>query len=154
MHNDTNYYTLEFSEIDKTKLALVGGKGANLGELSRIEGIKVPQGFCVTMSAYKTTIERTPGFDALLDQLSLLTLNHVEGVREISKEIRDAIEATAIRNDVEEAIADQLAKLGVENAYAVRSSATAEDSPSASFAGQHDTYLNITGKDAILKHTR
>src|ERR1044072_2868634 len=152
MHNDTNSYALNFSEIDKTKLALVGGKGANLGELSRIEGINVPQGFCVTTSAYQTIIERTPGFDALLDQLNLLKIEDVERVREISKEIRDAIEATAIGNDIEAAVADQLAKLGVENSYAVRSSATAEDLPAASFAGQQDTYLNITGKDAILKH--
>jgi rifampicin phosphotransferase len=74
MHNDTNAYTFGFSEIDKTKHALVGGNGASLGELSRIEGIKVPQGFCVTTSAYKTVIERTPGFDALLDQLTFLTI--------------------------------------------------------------------------------
>src|SRR5215510_305769 len=152
MHNDTNSFTVGFSEIDKTKLALVGGKGANLGELSKIEGIKVPRGFCVTTRAYKTITERAPGFDALLDQLTFLTIEDVERVREISKEIRDAIEATAIGNDVEEAVADQLVKLGVENSYAVRSSATAEDLPSASFAGQQDTYLNITGKDAILKH--
>jgi rifampicin phosphotransferase len=152
MHNDTGSYAVGFSEIDKTKLALVGGKGANLGELSRIEGIKVPQGFCVTTSAYKNIIERTPAFYALLDQLTFLTIADVDRIREISKEIRDAIEATAIGSDIEAAVADQLARLGVENSYAVRSSATAEDLPSASFAGQQDTYLNITGKDAILKH--
>jgi len=152
MHNDTNSYALGFSEIDKTKVALVGGKGANLGELSRIEGINVPQGFCVTTRAYKTVVERTLRFDALLDQLTFLTIEDFERVREISKEIRDAIEATPIANDIEAAVADHLAKLGVENSYAVRSSATAEDSPAASFAGQHDTYLNITGKAAILKH--
>ena len=147
-----NSYTLDLSEIDKTKIALVGGKGANLGELSRIEGIKVPPGFCVTTLGYKTIIERTPKFDALLDQLTSLTVADVERVREISKEIRDSIEATAIGNDIEEAVADHLAKLGVENSYAVRSSATAEDLPAASFAGQQDTYLNIIGKDSILKH--
>ena len=147
-----NSYTLGFQEIDRTMLALVGGKGANLGELSRIEGIRVPEGFCVTTEAYKSIIEQTPEFDALLDQLTRLTATDVESVREISKQIRDAIEATRIGKDIDEAVADQLARLGERDAYAVRSSATAEDLPAASFAGQQDTYLNIIGKDAILKH--
>jgi rifampicin phosphotransferase len=67
-----NSYVLGFQEIDKTKLALVGGKGANLGELSRIDGIRVPGGFCVTTEAYKRIIGQTPEFHALLEQLSLL----------------------------------------------------------------------------------
>ena len=82
MNKTATPYTLGFQEIDKTKLALVGGKGANLGELSRIEGIKVPQGFCVTTEAYKSATAQTPEFNALLDQLTLLTLDDVERVRE------------------------------------------------------------------------
>lgn len=148
----TNSYTLGFREINKTKVALVGGKGANLGELSRIEGIRVPEGFCVTTEAYKTTIERTPGFDTLLEQLTLLTVENLERVSEISSKIRAAIAETPIAKDIEEAVADCLRQLGQNERYAVRSSATAEDLPGASFAGQQDTYLNITGKDAILKH--
>lgn len=146
--------TLGFQEIDKTMLALVGGKGANLGELSRVEGLKVPEGFCVTTEAYKNLTEQIPGFNALLNELTRLKIEDVESVRELSKKIRDAIEATPIGKDIEEAVADRLAKLGVDDAYAVRSSATAEDLPSSSFAGQQDTYLNIIGKDAILKHIR
>ncbi|HEY0722823.1 MAG TPA: PEP/pyruvate-binding domain-containing protein, partial [Pyrinomonadaceae bacterium] len=60
IHKNTNSYTLGFQEIDQTKLALVGGKGANLGELCRIEGIKVPEGFCVTTEAYKSIVGQTP----------------------------------------------------------------------------------------------
>ena len=152
MHKNTNSYTLGFQEIDKTKLALVGGKGANLGELSRIEGIRVPEGFCVTTEAYKSIVEQTPEFNDLLDQLTLLTVEDVERVREISRKICDTIEATPIGKDIEEAVTDYHRQLGEKDSYAVRSSATAEDLPAASFAGQQDTYLNIIGKDAILKH--
>lgn len=145
-------YVLGFREIDEAKLATVGGKGANLGELSRIDGITVPEGFCVTTEAYKNTVEQTPRLDALLDQLTLLKIDDLERIREISKKIRDAIEATPIEKEIVDSVADQLARLGSENPYAVRSSATAEDLPTASFAGQHDTYLNVIGNDAILKH--
>ena len=147
-----NAYVLDFQEIDKTKLAVVGGKGANLGELSRIEGIRVPEGFCVTTEAYKKTIEQTPEFNALLEQLSHVKVDDREKVSEISGKIRSAIEGTAIAKEIVEAVIRLLAKLGEKDAYAVRSSATAEDLPTASFAGQQDTYLNIIGKEAILKH--
>ena len=66
-----NAYVLGFQEIDQTKLAMVGGKGANLGELSRIEGIQVPEGFCVTTEAYKEIVGNNEEFHSLLDQLSL-----------------------------------------------------------------------------------
>lgn len=152
MRKTTNSYTLGFQEIDKTKIAVVGGKGANLGELSRIEGISVPEGFCVTTEAYKSTIEQTPKLNALLDQLTLLKIEDLQGVREISRKIRLAIEETPIGKDIDEAVANYHRQLGEKDPYAVRSSATAEDLPAASFAGQQDTYLNVIGKDAILKH--
>lgn len=75
-----NAYVLDFQEIDKTKLSVVGGKGANLGELSRIEGIRVPEGFCVTTEAYKRTIEQTPEFNALLEQLTQIKMDDREKV--------------------------------------------------------------------------
>lgn len=147
-----NSCVLGFQEIDKTKLAMVGGKGANLGELSRIDGIRVPEGFCVTTEAYKRIIGQIPEFNALLEQLSLLKVEDRERIREISGKIRSVIEGTAIAKDIDEAVTSHLTKLGDKNAYAVRSSATAEDLPTASFAGQQDTYLNIIGREAILKH--
>ncbi|HWP97073.1 MAG TPA: phosphoenolpyruvate synthase [Syntrophomonadaceae bacterium] len=145
-------YVLVFQEIDKTKLMVVGGKGANLGELSRIEGIQVPEGFCVTTEAYKTIIEHNQEFNALLGELSLLKVQDRERIGEISGKIRRVIEGTAIPKDINEEITRYLIKFGEKNAYAVRSSATAEDLPLASFAGQQDTYLNIIGKEAILQH--
>jgi pyruvate,water dikinase len=65
-------FVLSFQDIDKTKLMLVGGKGANLGELSRIEGIQVPDGFCISTEAFQRIIGETPSMNELLDQLSLL----------------------------------------------------------------------------------
>ncbi len=147
-----NSYVLGFQEIDKTKLAVVGGKGANLGELSRIAGIQVPEGFCVTTEAYKEIIVDNEAFHSLLDQLSLLKADNRESIEEISAKIRKVIEEIAIPKYIDNEITRQLAQLGKKNAYAVRSSATAEDLPTASFAGQQDTYLNIIGEESILKH--
>jgi phosphoenolpyruvate synthase/pyruvate phosphate dikinase len=147
-----NSYVLDFQEIDKTKLMVVGGKGLNLGELSRVEGIRVPEGFCVTTEAYKKTIGQNEEFNALLEQLSLLKVDDREKVGEISRNIRRVIEGIEIAWDIEKEIISHLSKLGEEKAYAVRSSATSEDLPLVSFAGQQDTYLNIIGKDAILRH--
>ena len=145
-------FVLGFQDIDKTKLMVVGGKGANLGELSRIDGIIVPEGFCITTEAYKRIISQTPEFNDLLEQLYLLKVEDRERICEISKKIRSVIEGTVIAKEIDEAVTHFIAKLGDKNAYAVRSSATAEDLPTASFAGQQDTYLNIIGKEAILKH--
>jgi phosphoenolpyruvate synthase/pyruvate phosphate dikinase len=144
-------YVLGFEQIDATKLALVGGKGANLGELSRIEGIRVPEGFCLTTDAYMEVTKRTHEFDPLLDRLDLLKVDDAQEIRDVSGQIRSALEATEIPSDIADEVARHLAEVGAENAYAVRSSATAEDLPTASFAGQQDTYLNVTGADAILK---
>jgi rifampicin phosphotransferase len=143
---------LGFQDIDKTKLNVVGGKGANLGELTNIEGIHVPDGFCISTEAYKRIIAETSSINELLDQLSLLKVEDRHKVSELSRAIRRVIEGIAIPQDINEAITRFLTRLGEKDAYAVRSSATAEDLPTASFAGQQDTYLNIIGKEAILKH--
>jgi rifampicin phosphotransferase len=145
-----NSYLLSFSEIDKTKLALVGGKGANLGELGKIEGINVPPGFCISTEAFKRIITETPSMNELLDQLSLLTIADRKKIGALSSDIRKTIEEIAIPQDILEELTLHLSRLGDKNAYAVRSSATAEDLPTASFAGQQDTYLNVIGKEAIL----
>lgn len=147
-------YVLSFNEIDGKSLFEVGGKGANLGELSRIDGIRVPEGFCVATKAYKRVTGQIPEFDALLDQLSVLEVGERERIGEISEKIRKVIEVVQIPKDIEEEIIYYLSEFGEDKAYAVRSSATAEDLPTASFAGQQDTYLNIIGKDAILQHIR
>lgn len=145
-------YVLEFREIDKTKQMVVGGKGMNLGECSKIDGILVPEGFCVTTEAFKRVIGENDELHQLLDQLAVQKVDERKRISEISRKIRDLIEGIEIDKGIEEDIDRCLLTFGFEHAYAVRSSATAEDLPFASFAGQQDTYLNIKGKDAILQH--
>lgn len=140
-------YVLGFHDLDRTKFALAGGKGANLGELSRIEGIQVPEGFCITTEAYKEIIASNREFNSLLDHLATLQTHNTKEISETSAKIRKLIEETPVPKHIEDEITRHLEP----NAYAVRSSATAEDLPTASFAGQHDTYLNIIGKEAVLK---
>jgi pyruvate,water dikinase len=145
-------YVVSFQEIDQTQVAVVGGKGANLGELSRIEGLRVPPGFCVTTDAFRRVMEDPPSLDEPLDRLSHLQPDAREAIRALSAEIRRALEGIAIPDDVAASITRALARLGEHAACAVRSSATAEDLPTASFAGQQDTYLNVVGPAAILQH--
>ncbi|WP_437670570.1 rifamycin-inactivating phosphotransferase [Sorangium sp. So ce131] len=147
-------YVLGLQEADRTKAKVVGGKGANLGELTRIEGIRVPAGFCVTTEAFQRIMGEAPSIGGLLDRLSLLEVEDRDGIRELSGELRRIIEGTAIPEDVQEALTQALSRLGADDAHAVRSSATAEDLPGASFAGQQDTYLNVIGAQAILQHVR
>src|SRR5712691_901626 len=145
-------YVLGFQEIDQRQVAIVGGKGAHLGELSRIEGIRVPAGFCVATDAFRRIMAEAPSIDEGLDRLSRLNPDDRVAIRTLSAEIRRTLEGIAIPDDLAAAITLALAGLGEQAAYAVRSSATAEDLPTASFAGQQDTYLNIMGPAAILQH--
>src|SRR5438270_8482944 len=145
-------YVLDFQEIDQTQVAIVGGKGAQLGELSRIEGIRVPAGFCVTTDAFRRIMAEAPSIDERLDRLSRLNPGDRLAIRTLSAEIRATLEGIDIPDDLAAAITLALAELGDQAAYAVRSSATAEDLPTASFAGQQDTYLNVVGPAAILEH--
>ncbi len=145
-------YVLGLQEVDDMQVAVVGGKGAHLRALSRIDGIRVPAGFCVTTAAFRRIMAEAPSIDDRLDQLSRLNPDDGEAIRTLSAEIRRTIEAIAIPDDLAAAITRALAQLGEQAAYAVRSSATAEDLPTASFAGQQDTYLNVVGPAAILQH--
>ncbi len=145
-------YVLDLPEIDDGQVALVGGKGAHLGELFGIEGIRVPGGFCVTTDAFRRILAEVPSIGARLSDLSRLEPDDREAIRGRSAEVREAIEGVAIPDDLASAITGSLARLGAQGAYAVRSSATAEDLPTASFAGQQDTYLNVVGPAAILEH--
>ncbi len=145
-------YVLDFQEIDQTQVAVVGGKGARLGELSRIEGLRVPAGFCVTTDAFQRIMADAPSIDDRLDRLSRLKPDDREAIRALSAEIRRTLAGIAIPDDLAAAITRPLARLGEQTACAVRSSATAEDLPTASFAGQQDTYLNVVGPAAILPH--
>lgn len=143
---------LGFQEIEDTQLFLVGGKGLNLSKLAKMDGIRVPEGFCVTTVGYQRVIEQNDGYQVLLNRLDFLGVEDRDQVSEISERIRELIMGLEIPRDLVQAVTDYISKLGAEHAYAVRSSATAEDLPSASFAGQQDTYLNVIGVDAILRH--
>jgi rifampicin phosphotransferase len=145
-------YVLGFQEIDQTQVALVGGKGAHLGELSRIEGIRVPAGFCVTTDAFRRFMAEAPPIADRLDRLSRLNPDDRETIRTLSADIARTLGGITIPDDVAAAITKSIARLGDRTGYAVRSSATAEDLPTASFAGQQDTYLNVVGSEAILEH--
>jgi pyruvate,water dikinase len=143
---------LGFRELGEAQVAVVGGKGARLGELSRIEGIRVPAGFCVPSDAFRRIMADAPSIDERLVRLSRLSPDDRETICTLSAQIRRSIEGIAIPDDLAAGITGALIRLGEQAAYAVRSSATAEDLPTASFAGQHDTYLNVVGSVAILQH--
>lgn len=145
-------YVLGFHEIDRTHIAIAGGKGAHLGELSRIEGLRVPAGFCVTTNAFERIMADASSIDDQLDRLSRMKPDAREAIRELTAEIRRTIEGITIPDDLAAAIIRPLIERGEHVAYAVRSSATAEDLPTDSFAGQQDTYLNVVGPAAILQH--
>ncbi|MBC2365584.1 phosphoenolpyruvate synthase [Listeria booriae] len=149
-----NNYVLAFEKINQTNKALVGGKGANLGECAKISGVQVPTGFCLTTEAYQKAVSENEVLQALLHQLSAQKITNQDQISKIGQSIRTLIEEIEIPREIEAEITDHLAKIGSEQAYAIRSSATAEDLPTASFAGQHDTYLNIIGKTEILKHIK
>ncbi|MEA2682627.1 MAG: rifampicin phosphotransferase [Chloroflexota bacterium] len=145
-------YVLGFQEIDRAQVAVVGGKGAHLGELSRIDGIRVPAGFCVTTDAFQRVMATEPSIDDRIERLSHLDPDDRGGIHTLTADIRGTLERIAIPDEVAAAITRSLAHLGEATAYAVRSSATAEDLPTASSAGQQDTYLNVVGAAAVLRH--
>lgn len=143
---------LGFQDVDATNRLLVGGKGAHLAELSRLKGIRVPDGFCISTEAFRRVAGTSPVIGDLLGGLEHLTRHDTAGIERVSREIRGAIEQAAIPADIAEDITDAVSRFGAGTAFAVRSSATTEDSPGTSFAGQHDTYLNIVGSAAVLEH--
>jgi phosphohistidine swiveling domain-containing protein len=150
MLNQTSPWTLNFTEIGARDLPRVGGKGANLGQMASA-GFPVPPGFCVTTSAFESFVGGCPQAQALYADMDTLRGDDVEGARSLGERVRTALLGVEMPPDVAAAVCHAWRQLdGTHHAWAVRSSATAEDLPGASFAGQQDTYLNIRGEDAIL----
>ena len=147
-----SHYVRDLPELDRTQVAVAGGKAAHLGELSRIDGVRVPAGFCVTTAAFQRVLSGAPAIGALLDRLSGLGRDDRAEIGNLSAELRRAVGTTAVPPEVAAAVTGALARHGEHAAYAVRSSATAEDLPAASFAGQQDSYLNVAGPAAVLAH--
>src|SRR5688572_3227505 len=105
-------YVLDFHEIDQTQIAVVGGKGAHLGELSRVKGLRVPAGFCVTTDAFQRIMAEAPSIDDPLDRLSRLTADDREAIRALCAQIRRTLEGIAIPDDLAAAIIRPLGRLG------------------------------------------
>jgi pyruvate,water dikinase len=146
-----------FSEITIKDVPLVGGKNASLGEMYQSltpQGIQVPNGFAVTAEAYRATLDQSNVWPSLREILSNLNPENVEDLARRAAYARDIIYRAAlpqeIAKEIKEALEDLASEYGQDLTVAVRSSATAEDLPNASFAGQHDTYLNIHGAAAVL----
>jgi pyruvate,water dikinase len=146
-------FTLSFDEVDGTRLPEVGGKGANLGELTRA-GFPVPPGFCITTAAYRDFVRASGQFDALLDALERVAHEDLDTIGTLGAHIRALLEPLAIPAGVRSAVLAAWRGLGSQLAFAVRSSATAEDLPSASFAGQQDTFLNVRGEEPLFLAVR
>lgn len=147
-------YVMDFEQIGAADAADVGGKGAVLGELSRVAGIPLPDGFCITANAFRQVVAEAPSIATRLDLLSRVELGDRAAIRALSADIRRGVEGAAVPDVLAATIGEALTRFGEHASYAVRSSATAEDLPTASFAGQQDSYLNITGPAAILRHVR
>lgn len=143
-------YVLSFNEIDKTCFPYVGGKGANLGEMVKA-GFPVPQGFCITTRAYRAFVQQSIEINGLFDQLGHVNPDDLEQTCKLGQGIREHLQSMPMPDDIRADILKAFHATGKDKAYAVRSSATAEDLPSASFAGQQDTYLNIRGSEQLLK---
>lgn len=144
-------YTLSFQEIGKSDLFLVGGKGANLGELTRA-GFPVPAGFCVTTRAFDRFIANSSEMKSFYEQLKQLDVENIAELKKIGETIRTHLHNLPFPEEIASEVLFQWRKLGEEKFYAIRSSATAEDLPTASFAGQQETYLNVAGEENILHY--
>src|SRR5262245_36281301 len=112
---------LSLDEIDRTQVAVAGGKGAHLGELSRIDGVRVPPGFCVTTDAFQRVLADAPSIDEPLDQLSHLNPDDRDAIRTCSAAIRRILEGVAVPDDLAAEITGALARPDEVGAYAVRS---------------------------------
>jgi len=148
-----------FSEVGIEDIPIVGGKNASLGEMFRelaSAGIKVPNGFALTAQAYRLFLQQNRLEEHIGQILSDLNVRDVENLRARGMRIRHAILAAPMPREIEAAVAEAYRELCLPSAcsldVAVRSSATAEDLPDASFAGQQETYLNVQGLEALL-HT-
>lgn len=146
-------YVLSFSEVDHSSISYVGGKGANLGELCKA-GFPVPDGFCITTRAYRDFIAASPEMESFFSELDQLDANDLNQLRDLGKRIRSHLQLLDIPVSIKNSIIQAWKSAGTQYFYAIRSSATAEDLPTVSFAGQQDTYLNIRGQDELLHHVQ
>lgn len=160
MDKRENAYVLWFDELRREDVALVGGKSSSLGELTSATHVPVPYGYATTANAYRYFMEATgtnKKIHELLDQLD--DVEDSAELRDVCAKIREAIVSAEMPADLADAIGDAYEELAKKTGradpfVAVRSSATAEDLPDASFAGQQDTYLNVHGRDEVIRKVK
>ncbi len=152
-------YVIKFEDLTKNDIGIAGGKGANLGELTQA-GIPVPPGFVVTAETYYKFMQDTGIFNSVMDILEEVDINNTKQLQKAADEIKKIIIETPIPEDISTMIIEaynQLSiRVGEEDGadVAIRSSATAEDLPEASFAGQQDTFLHVQGIDQVIEYVR
>lgn len=151
-------YVAKFEDLNKDDIGIAGGKGANLGELTQA-GIPVPPGFVVTAETYNKFMNETGIFNNIMNMLDKLDVNETKKLQKTSQEIKKIIINTDIPEDIAaliiEAYNELCQRIGEDDVYvAIRSSATAEDLPEASFAGQQDTFLNVKGNNEVIDYVR
>ncbi|MEK7622532.1 MAG: phosphoenolpyruvate synthase [Patescibacteria group bacterium] len=154
--NDQNLYTVNFNQVDRHDLGLVGGKGGNLGELVQA-GFPVPPGFIITSTAYFEVIKANNLKAKIQSIIDALNVNDPQQLNSASHKIKKLIVSASIPDPIIKAIIKSYLKLGRgfnSTLVAVRSSATAEDLPGASFAGQQETFLNIKGEANLIQAVR
>ncbi|ELY62635.1 PEP/pyruvate-binding domain-containing protein, partial [Natronococcus jeotgali] len=147
-------YVISLDNAQATNRALVGGKGANLAQLIEAD-LPVPAGFCVTTAAYEELTD-DPAIKAAIDEFSDLDPSDTAAIAEVGSTLRTRIQERSVPEEIRDAIETDLNEMArdPEQAYAVRSSATAEDLQEASFAGQQETFLNVRGADEIIDRVR
>jgi Phosphoenolpyruvate synthase/pyruvate phosphate dikinase len=143
-------YVVNLNEVGKNDILLVGGKGANLGEMFQAK-FPVPEGFCITSESYDTFIDENNFGSIIEDFLKKIYLKKDES-QKLSQKLIDILSKGRLPEKIETGIKIAYKNLGQNKRVAVRSSATAEDLPEASFAGQQETYLNIMGEECLV-HT-
>lgn len=151
-------YIKWFNEVGKDDVNIVGGKGANLGELTQM-GLDVPPGFCITAKGYDDFIERADLDDIIKEIMEGLDVEDTDALTLAGEKVREVINNAEVFSELEEEIKEAYREfsqdIGITDPeVAVRSSATAEDLPDASFAGEQETYLHIRGEEELLKHTK
>lgn len=151
-------YIKWFNEVNKEDIPLVGGKGANLGELTQ-QGIAVPPGFCITSNSYMDFINMSDIEKRMREIVGSIDVENSAELLNKSQEVRTLILNSKVPKKIEEIIKSAYIEMGrkikISNpSVAVRSSATAEDLPEASFAGQQDTYLHISGVNELITHVK
>jgi pyruvate,water dikinase len=161
MMKANNTYIRWFSELGNADVPIVGGKNASLGEMYReltARGVNVPNGFAVTAEAYRYVLEQASAWPLLHEALEGVNVADVDDLARRAQRARDIVLEAGLPSDLAAQVVDAYARLkseyGQEVTVAVRSSATAEDLPTASFAGQHETFLNIAGEAELLDAIR